>query len=328
MKKYIPSALLALGCQALAAQESTSAYNVLSLPTSSHVAALGGKNITLTDDDPATTWSNPALLAGASDRQLGLNFLAYTASTSWMGANFVKAVGERHTVAALAQYMNYGSMDETDANGNVLGKFKAKDIVVGGGYSYLLSDRWSGGANLKWLFSNLADYSAVAMTVDLGLNYYDEETDLSLSATVQNLGVQLKGYTEDHRSHPPVTLNAGFSKGMAHAPVRFHFTLADITRWKSKYFALPDAETEEVKFSKKFLNHLVVGVDVLATDYLYFAAGYNFRRAYELKAIESAKMAGLSIGAGLQLKRLKLELSYAKYHLSTAGIQANVNYAF
>lgn len=309
------------------AQQANSAYNVLELSTAAHTTALGGKNISLVEDDPTAGWSNPAMLSGVSDLSVGLNFMTYTASTSWMGASFVKAVGERHSVAAMAQYMNYGSMDETNAEGGVIGSFSAKDIVVGGGYSYLLSDRWAGGANLKWLFSNMADYSAVAMTVDLGLNYLDEENDLSVSATVQNLGVQLKGYTDDHRSHPPVTLNVGFSKGMAHAPVRFHVTLTDLTRWKSSYFLLPDADSKDLSFGKKLLNHVVAGVDFLIGERFYLSAGYNFRRAYELKASGSSHMAGLSAGAGMRLKRFGLGLAYAKQHASSAALQANVTYS-
>ena len=42
-------------------QESTTSYNFLRLPVSAHVAAVGGDNITLTDDDPALIFHNPAL---------------------------------------------------------------------------------------------------------------------------------------------------------------------------------------------------------------------------------------------------------------------------
>ena len=41
----------------------------------------------------------------------------------------------------------------------------------------------------------------------------------------------------------------------------------------------------------------------------------------------SAHGAGLSIGAGLTLQRLKLHVAYAKYHVSTASLLFNISYA-
>lgn len=314
------------------AQEYASAFNTLRLPASSHAAALGGQNVTLIEDEPTAGWYNPALYANVSDLSAGLDFMTYAAGSTWMGAHFVKAFGERHTMAVGAQYMNYGKMDETDEAGNTLGQFSAKDIVIGAGYSYLLSDRWTGGANLKMMVSNLADYTALAAAVDVGVNYYDDENDLSVSASLQNIGTQLKAYHDGQRTHLPFTLALGFSKGMAHLPVRFHVTMTDVTRWKSSYYVLPENKdkdkSDKVGFGKIALNHFVLGLDILPTDYLYLSVGYNFRRAYELKASGSSHLAGLSAGAGVNVKHFKFGVSYAKYHQASNSIMANVGYAF
>lgn len=332
MNIKIFSLLLAVLPATALAQEYASAFNTLRLPASSHAAALGGQNVTLIEDEPTAGWYNPALYANVSDLSAGLNFMTYTAGSTWMGAHFVKAFGERHTMAVGAQYMNYGKMDETDEAGNTLGQFSAKDIVIGAGYSYLLSDRWTGGANLKMMVSNLADYTALAAAIDVGVNYYDDENDLSVSASLQNIGTQLKAYHDGQRTHLPFTLALGFSKGMAHLPVRFHVTMTDVTRWKSSYYVLPENKdkdkSDKVGFGKKALNHFVLGLDILPTDYLYLSVGYNFRRAYELKASGSSHLAGLSAGAGVNVKHFKFGVSYAKYHQASNSIMANVGYAF
>ncbi len=332
MNIKIFSLLLAVLPATALAQEYASAFNTLRLPASSHAAALGGQNVTLIEDEPTAGWYNPALYANVSDLSAGLNFMTYAAGSTWMGAHFVKAFGERHTMAVGAQYMNYGKMDETDEAGNTLGQFSAKDIVIGAGYSYLLSDRWTGGANLKMMVSNLADYTALAAAIDVGLNYYDDENDLSVSASLQNIGTQLKAYHDGQRTHLPFTLALGFSKGMAHLPVRFHVTMTDVTRWKSSYYVLPENKdkdkSDKVGFGKIALNHFVLGLDILPTDYLYLSVGYNFRRAYELKASGSSHLAGLSAGAGVNVKHFKFGVSYAKYHQASNSIMANVGYAF
>ncbi len=332
MNIKIFSLLLAVLPATALAQEYASAFNTLRLPASSHAAALGGQNVTLIEDEPTAGWYNPALYANVSDLSAGLDFMTYAAGSTWMGAHFVKAFGERHTMAVGVQYMNYGKMDETDEAGNTLGQFSAKDIVIGAGYSYLLSDRWTGGANLKMMVSNLADYTALAAAVDVGVNYYDDENDLSVSASLQNIGTQLKAYHDGQRTHLPFTLALGFSKGMAHLPVRFHVTMTDVTRWKSSYYVLPENKdkdkSDKVGFGKKSLNHFVLGLDILPTDYLYLSVGYNFRRAYELKASGSSHLAGLSAGAGVNVKHFKFGVSYAKYHQASNSIMANVGYAF
>lgn len=332
MNIKIFSLLLAVLPATALAQEYASAFNTLRLPASSHAAALGGQNVTLIEDEPTAGWYNPALYANVSDLSAGLDFMTYAAGSTWMGAHFVKAFGERHTMAVGAQYMNYGKMDETDEAGNTLGQFSAKDIVIGAGYSYLLSDRWTGGANLKMMVSNLADYTALAAAIDVGVNYYDDENDLSVSASLQNIGTQLKAYHDGQRTHLPFTLALGFSKGMAHLPVRFHVTMTDVTRWKSSYYVLPENKdkdkSDKVGFGKIALNHFVLGLDIMPTDYLYLSVGYNFRRAYELKASGSSHLAGLSAGAGVNVKHFKFGVSYAKYHQASNSIMANVGYAF
>ena len=307
------------------AQEGSFSQTVLRLPTSSHVAALGGENISLTEDTPWAGMSNPALLSGVSNLSLGLNFMTYAGGSTYAGAEFVKAFGERHTGAAFAQMLSYGEMSETDASGHELGSFSPKDIVFGVGYSYLLSDRWAGGANLKGIYSKYADFTAFALAVDLGINYLDEENDLSISATMMNIGAPLKTF-DDRTERLPYNLQVGFSKGMAHLPVRFSVTLTDLTRWRTKdYFHPAD---KKLSFGKKALNHFVVGLDVEPTDYLYVGVGYNFRRAYELKAAGSSHWAGITAGAGLRLSRFKLGLSYAKYHLSCSSLMCNAGYSF
>lgn len=323
MRNYITALLFLLTALAASAQESTSSFTVLKLPVSSHAAGLGGENVSAVEDTPWAGWANPALYSSVSDRSLGLDFMTIAGGGSWMGAQYVKAFGERHTTAATAQYMHYGSMDETDETGAVLGTFSPKDIVVGGAYSYLLSDRWAGGAALKAVYSKYAEFSSFALAVDLGLNYYNEETDLSVSLAMRNIGAQLKSF-DDRTERVPFCMQLGLTKGMAHAPVRVSLTMTDLTRWSSDDYFHPNGE--RLNFGKKFINHFVLGVDVLPTSYLYLCAGYNFRRAYELRAAGSGHGAGLTFGGGLQLSRFRLGASYAKYHVSASSLMFNVAY--
>ena len=93
--------------------------------------------------------------------------------------------------------LDYGTMDETDAAGNVLGTFSAKDLNFQTSYSYLLNNRWSGAITAKVIMSNYAEYSSTAIGADLSLNYFDEEHGFSLSSVGRNLGGQIKSLYDD-----------------------------------------------------------------------------------------------------------------------------------
>ena len=70
-----------------------------------------------------------------------------------------------------------------------------------------------------------------------------------------------------------------------------------------------------------------IGVDIVPTDRFYVAVGYNFRRAYELKAAGSSRFAGFTCGAGLNVKKFQLGLAYAKYHVSSPCFSVSLGYS-
>ena len=298
--------------QVVRSQESRTQYNFLRLPVSAHAAALGGDNITVIEDDASLIFSNPALLASVSDKTIGLNYMNYMSGANTASATFNRTVKDRAAWAVGAQYIHYGKMKETDEWNNVLGEFSAKDIALTGYFSYLLTNRLSGGITAKAIASYLGDYNSIAIGVDLGLNYFDEDRGWSLSAVAKNLGGEVKAY-DDSYGRMPIDVQLGISKTFQGAPFRLSATLVDLTHW-----------------NYRFTNHLAVGVDVLF-DNIWIGAGYNFRRAYEMKIQssdgESSHGAGLSFGAGINLERFKLNLAYGKYHVSSSSILVNLAYA-
>ncbi|MBE6262026.1 MAG: type IX secretion system protein PorQ [Prevotella sp.] len=295
------------------AQESQEVYSFLRLPVSAHVAALGGDNITLTDDDATLIFHNPALISGVSDKSLNLNFMTYMEGAKTASASFVKAYKERGTWGVAAQYMDYGTMKQTTVDNVETGDFSARDIALAGTFAYMLSDRISGGITGRFVTSHIASYNSAAVAVDLGLNYADEERGWSLSAVAKNLGGQIKAY-EDDFERIPLDLQVGISKRLIGSPLRLSATLSRLNNW-----------------DQGLIKHVAVGADLLLGENIYVAAGYNFRRSSEMKISdndgESNHGAGLSLGAGLQLQRFKLHVAYAKYHVSASSLLINVSYS-
>ena len=314
MKKALIAVIVALlSPVASRAQESQEVYSFLRLPVSAHVAALGGDNITLSDDDPTLVFANPALINQVSDKSLNLNFMTYMEGSKSASASFTKGYKDRATWSVGAQYMDYGSMKETSVSNQQLGDFSARDIALQGSFAYMLTNSLSGGITARFVSSHIASYSSAAVAFDLGLNYQDEDRGWSLSAVAKNLGGQIKAYDEDFE-RIPLDLQLGVSKRLVGSPLRLSATLSRLTNW-----------------DQGLGKHVSVGADLLLGEHIYVAAGYNFRRASEMKISDSdtssSHGAGLSLGAGLQLERFKLQAAYAKYHVSAYSILVNVSYS-
>ena len=244
---------------------------------------------------------------------MNLNFMTYMEGAKTASASFVKAYKERASWAASAQYMDYGSMKEMTADNTQTGDFSARDIALAGTFAYMLTNRISGGITARFISSHIASYSSAAVAIDLGINYFDEQHSWSLSAVAKNLGGQIKAYDDDFE-RVPLDLQIGVTKRLIGSPLRLSMTMSRLNRWDTG-----------------FIRHFSVGADLLLGDNIYVAAGYNFRRADEMKINDSEgdsnHGAGLSLGAGLQLERFKLQASYAKYHVSAWSLLINVSYA-
>ncbi len=219
-------ATLAYIAAAQAQNDSQTGYNFLRLPVSAHAAALGGDNISVIDDDEALIFNNPALLSSVTDKSLNLNYMSYMQGSKVASAAFNKVFGERASAAISGSFVDYGKMKETDENNIQTGEFSAKDISIAGYFSYLLTDRLSGGVSAKFITSYIADYNSIAVSVDLGLNYYDPDREWSLSFVLKNLGGELKAYNDDY-NRLPFDMQIGASKRFTSMPLRLHATLVD-----------------------------------------------------------------------------------------------------
>lgn len=295
------------------AQDSRTGYNFLRLPVSAHAAALGGDNISIIEDDESMIFNNPALLSSVSDKTINLNYMNYMSGANTASAAFNRIIKERASVAASAQFIDYGKMKEMDENNVQTGEFSAKDISIAGYFSYMLTERIAGGITAKFVTSYIGDYNSIAMGIDLGLNYYDPEKEWSVSLVAKNLGGQMKAY-DDQYDRMPIDVQLGASKRFAHMPFRLSATLVDLNH-----------------LDYKFINHLVMGADIIISPTIWVGVGYNFRRANEMKITEadgsSSHGAGLSFGAGINLERFKLNLAYGKCHVSSSSILVNLAYS-
>lgn len=298
------------------AQESGTVFNFLRIPVSAHGAALGGENITLVEDDPSLAQSNPALLSSVTHRTAQFGYMNYMSGTSMFTANYTHVLNDKATVGGAVQYLNYGSMDEMDYNGQQLGTFTPSDLAIEGIMSYTLAENLVGGIGVKFIYSKIGNYSSTAAAIDLGLNYYDPDLDFSAGITVKKLGGQLSAY-DDEFEDLPTDVQVGVSQRIHNTPFRVHATFCDLNHWGYAFF-----------------RHLNLGADIIILPQFYVAVGYNIKRAHDMKILaddsdeDSSHGAGLTVGGGLQLNRFALNIAYGKYHVASSSLMFNASFNF
>ena len=318
MKRAFIYLIIICSAALLHAQDAGAAFQFLQLPASSHAAALGGDNTSIIEDDITLSFHNPALLANASSGTLSLSYMNYLQRTHVASAAYNMFVGNRSELAFGVHYLNFGSMKNTDADGNIIGNFSAKDMALMAVYSFDFTDRLSGGVTGKFIYSNYEQVYSLALGVDLGLNYYNPDIMLSASLVARNLGGQVK--TFDGTQEPiPFNLLIGISKEIEHAPIRLSLTLTDLDKWRADDFY----NKGDSSWSSILLKHFIIGADIFPTRNTYLSIGYNFLRHSELKGSVKRSLAGFSIGAGLNVNRIKVGVSYGKYHVAASSLMMN-----
>lgn len=314
------------------AQTGSSAYSFLELPTSSHAYALGGTNITLIDDDIMLTDQNPALLGAEIETTLGFNYMLYMGTSNFAGARFGKAAGERGAWSAGMRYLDYGSIQGYGEDGTPTGSFRPQDLLFEGTYSHDFTDRLRGGINIKMAYSHYEQYSAFALAADLGMNYYNEEKDLSLSIVLKNMGGQLKRFDQDY-DRLPFDIQLGYMQGLGSSPFSLSITAVHLNKWNLPYYTHDknDPEQQQVlksNFVSNLFRHLIFGLQYSPNEKFYIALGYNYKTRTDMSIYHRNFLSGFSAGFGLNVKSFGIGVAYAMPHKSASSLLINLSCNF
>lgn len=323
------ASVLFLSAFTVVASDSSPAYDFLNIPSSARVYGLGGVNISNIDDDINTVDQNPALLGPEFDMQIGLNYMRYIADSNFAGVKFGTRASDRSAWGIGIQYYGYGSITGTDELGSLTGDFSPKDLNINGMYSHDITDRLRGGIAIKMLYSSYGDYSAFAVATDLGINYYDPDRDLSLSAVVANLGGQVKRF-QDAYDRLPVDLRLGWTQSFGSLPIRFSVTAWNLTKWSMPYVDTGDGTTDvdfEVKdsFASNLFRHLIFAADFIPSEKFHIGIGYNYKTRTDMSTYSRNFLSGFSIGAGMDVKAFSFGIAFAQPHSGASTFMFNIS---
>lgn len=324
-QKHILLLLVLTSSMTFAQVGGKSVYQFLDLVTSPRQAALGGKLITIYDEDVNQALFNPATINERMDNHLSLNYGSLFGEVTYGTASYAFTY-DRHvqTFHAGVNYVNYGTFEGYDENGLETTSFTGSEIALSFGYAYNIpyTDVYV-GANAKLISSTLENYNSFGGAIDLGALYVDEYNEINIALAVRNVGMQFTTYAGANEKLP-FEIIAGISQKLEHVPLRWHLTLENLQQWDVSFSNPARAEgnidggstPEEVGFFNNALRHLIVGAELFPEKAFNLRLGYNFRRGEELSIVEQRNFSGFSLGFGLRFNKIKFDYSYSRYTLA------------
>ncbi len=287
--------LLLLARIPAAAQEGT--YDFLRLDTGARAAALTGSFVSMTDDANVLFY-NPAALSTLTVSRVSVGYLKHLLDVNAGHAVYARSVGGFGTVAAGVVYVDYGTTTETDASGNILGSFGARDLAFIAGGAIPINAQASVGLSAKFISSTLADYHSSALAADIGLLYLIPDQNISVGAAVANVGTQLSTFAGTTESMP-LDVRIGITKRPEHLPVLLNLNFHKLNQ---------SAGSLADRFSA-----FTFGAEFLMSESVRFRVGYDNEKRRELKLENTAGLAGFAIGGGILWKDYQVDYAFNSY---------------
>ncbi|MCB0703753.1 MAG: type IX secretion system protein PorQ [Saprospiraceae bacterium] len=317
------------GGQLLAQIGGDAVYQFLELPQSARVSALGGVLITVLDDDVSLAMSNPAVANAGMHQQLSFNHNFHLGGIQNGYAAFGWYVPKWDaTLHGGMQYVAYGTFDETDVYGDVIGEFKAADYALTIGAGKSVYERLSVGANIRVINSQYANYDSWGLGFDMAAIFHDTASRINVSLVARNAGWQLNTYTADNREPMPFDLQLGISKQLAHLPFRFSVVYHHLDQWNILYddpnqvedflfFGEEPTKSGNPAIDNLFRHFIFSGEFLLgAKENLHLRVGYDHQRKKELSVNNYRSLAGFSLGLGMKISKFRIDYGHAFYHLA------------
>ncbi|MEF3280766.1 MAG: PorV/PorQ family protein [Elusimicrobiota bacterium] len=256
-------------------------------------------------DDASAIYSNPAGLMEIPRFSIMLSRTQYVEDINYHFISYAQRLSY-DSVIAISAFMNeIGTIEHTDINQSIIGKFSPKDTVITLGYSRGItefSDREtdvSMGIAYKYINSRIY-HNAKATAFDLGIRAYKfAYIPYKLSFLMQNLGSGLR-YDEES---VPITLK--FKIGGAIYPFPNLLLATDLVLPKndSLYINLGGELTLKTSENTSFL----------------IRGGLNTQKSRN-------DVGGFSFGFGLNLKFLSIDYSFAQ--MKDLGNTHNISISF
>lgn len=278
---------------------SQNTYEFLRVDNSARAGALGGSYITYFDDADIIFY-NPAGMMLLNDSPISFSFTKHLMDINLASLAYSTQIVDIGRFGTAIQYINYGTFDRAYESGVRDGEFSAGEFAVLLGYAGTVDENFYYGANVKLIYSSIADESSSAVALDLGLHYAIPSQQINIAAVVLNMGTQLSSYI-DTKEDLPIDVAIGISKRLENLPVRIALNFHKLTEKRDN-------------FSDRF-KAFSVGAEFYLSKVLSLRFGYDNEKRTELKIGSTAGIAGFSAGIGINVSTYRFDYGYSSLGL-------------
>ncbi|MCA2005523.1 MAG: type IX secretion system protein PorQ [Ignavibacterium sp.] len=287
-------------------------YEFLKLDMSPRAAAMGGSFVA-NNDDPDVIFYNPAGLSMLENNPVSFSFVKHLMDINLASVSFSTEFADIGRFGGAIKYINYGTFDEADEFGNRTGEFSAGELALIIGYANLLDANFYYGANVKFIYSSIADRSSNAVAADVGLHYTIPEQFLNFGFSILNLGTQVSSYY-NLKEELPLDITIGASKRLERIPIRLSLDFHRLNQ-------------DRENFTQRF-KAFTIGAEINLSKVLTLRLGYDNERRSDLKIGTTAGIAGFNIGLGAKISEYTFNYGYSSLGLVGALHRVGVSTSF
>jgi len=266
----------------------TSAFPFLKINVSARAVAMGGAFAGLADDESALYYNPAGIVKFEEDRYI-LGYHNYFVDMQSGFAGYIHPLDTSKTIGVYASYLNYGNFVQTDEFGTTTGEFSGGDVLLAFSFALAKSRHLGFGATAKFIYQKIQDYSATGAAVDIGAKYTGDRERWGLGVVIQNLGAQFSALG-DEKDNLPLSFRAGGS----------------ITPR-----GLPMTVSSDIIIPTDNKPVLALGGEYFALKPFYMRLGWNTFGSNFRAGDSDDKLAGFSVGAGFDIKRLQISYAFS-----------------
>ena len=291
----------------------TSVFSFLNIGVSARAVGMGESVVAL-NQDAASIYYNPAIIAQLNDTEISISQIQWPAEINYDYFSITHRIYKRHYFGLNGGILHMEPMAETtefhpEGTGNY---FTFQDWFLGFTYGARMTDRFSYGLTIKHVEEDMAGYGMSALLLDMGTFYWTGYRSLRFCASLSHFGKQVspKGNYEkrilDQNSGSEITETKEFESFSP--PTQFRVGLA---------FDPLDSKGQLLTASMQ-LNHpvdnaeyIVTGIEYSYINSLFIRLGHKFNKYEE----------DVTFGIGLIIPvgpiKIRVDYGYANFnHLS------------
>lgn len=303
----------------------TTAASFLEIGIGARGTAMGNAYVAVVDDVHSLYW-NPGGLALMDKSEVSFIQTNWLAGIGFNNVSAAFPLGGLGTFGAALTSISYGEMDVTtvDRPEGTGERFGASDLSATLGWGRKFTDRFTFGANVKYIEQRVWHMRASSVAVDLGTTFLTQFRDLKVGMSVSNFGNKMRLEGDDTLIEVDIApdqegnnsrINAHLDTDYWSLPLTFRVGLAaDVLKIPHGKLTL----AVDAAHPNNYSESISLGGEFNLMDLAFLRAGQTFYLDDKDEDGNNLSPEGFSVGGGVNFLiarslRFKLDMAYGNW---------------